>query len=151
MLCRSGDVSQQFAHPRPRGRMSSHAIPTASFYMDKWDNAGSKNLPATMRIWVMSQRWNVVAWAAAALLLGGCAAPLPDSGFQRSDLTSTDNQTQLQGVQFVEVTAPVVRQLNAHQATQLFSDIFGDAPVGGPPIGPGDILQVTIWEAPPAS
>jgi len=99
----------------------------------------------------MSQRWNVVAWAAAALLLGGCAAPLPDSGFQRSDLTSTDNQTQLQGVQFVEVTAPVVRQLNAHQATQLFSDIFGDAPVGGPPIGPGDILQVTIWEAPPAS
>jgi polysaccharide export outer membrane protein len=50
----------------------------------------------------------------------------------------------------VNLTDQAARQVaNAYQLPPL-SEAIGDAPPTGTVIGPGDVLQVTIWEAPPA-
>jgi polysaccharide export outer membrane protein len=54
-------------------------------------------------------------------------------------------------VQIVEVTDAVARRLLALRQQRLFSETLGSAPVAAPPIGPGDVIEVSIWEAPPAT
>lgn len=50
----------------------------------------------------------------------------------------------------IDVNDAVAHRVLAAHGTQLFSQILGDAPPTGSIIGPGDVLQVNIWEAPPA-
>ena len=53
-------------------------------------------------------------------------------------------------IQIIEVTDAVARRVLAAQEASLFSRRLGDAPPVGTIIGPGDTLELTIWEAPPA-
>jgi len=54
-------------------------------------------------------------------------------------------------IQIVPVTDDVARRVLAASRSALFSESFGgDIPPEGTVIGRGDILQVSIWEAPPA-
>jgi polysaccharide biosynthesis/export protein len=53
-------------------------------------------------------------------------------------------------IKVIDVTEPVARQVAAANRTALFSDALGDAAPEGTIVGRGDVLQVTIWEAPPA-
>ena len=53
-------------------------------------------------------------------------------------------------IQIIELTDAVARRALAAQDFRLFSRRLGDAPPVGTVIGPGDVLDVTIWEAPPA-
>jgi polysaccharide export outer membrane protein len=53
-------------------------------------------------------------------------------------------------IKVVDVTESVARQVAADNRPVLFSDAIGDAPPAGTIIGRGDIVEVTIWEAPPA-
>ena len=54
-------------------------------------------------------------------------------------------------IQIIEVTDSVARQAMAASRSQLFSETLGDVPPIGSIIGRGDVLAVTIWEAPPAA
>jgi len=58
---------------------------------------------------------------------------------------------ELGNVQIVDVTEPVAQRLQAQRSAHLFSETFGNAPIDMPRIGPGDVLEVSVWEAPPAS
>jgi polysaccharide export outer membrane protein len=53
-------------------------------------------------------------------------------------------------IRVIDVTDTLARNIRAAQRTELFSETLGDAPATQSIIGPGDLLQVTIWEAPPA-
>lgn len=53
-------------------------------------------------------------------------------------------------IKVVDVTEAVARQVAAANRTLLLSDVLGDAPPEGTIVGRGDVLEVTIWEAPPA-
>ena len=53
-------------------------------------------------------------------------------------------------IKIVEVTDAVARQVLAADHSASFSEVLGDAPPAGTIIGHGDVLEVTIWEAPPA-
>jgi polysaccharide export outer membrane protein len=53
-------------------------------------------------------------------------------------------------VEIVPVTDTVARRILAASKSTLFSEALGDVPPEGTIIGPGDVLSVTIWEAPPA-
>lgn len=53
-------------------------------------------------------------------------------------------------IKIVEVTDAVARQVVASRRLTLFSETLGDAPPAGTIIGPGDVLEVMIWESPPA-
>ena len=86
----------------------------------------------------------------SALLLSGCNS-IPTSGFQRADADPKSTQANLRGIQIVDVTDSVSRQLFAQRATRQFSDAFTVTDSRGHTIGYGDGLEVSIWEAPPAT
>jgi polysaccharide export outer membrane protein len=53
-------------------------------------------------------------------------------------------------IQIVPVTDDVARRVLAASRFSLFSEVLGDVAAEWTLIGPGDLLQVSIWEAPPA-
>ena len=87
----------------------------------------------------------------ACIPLAACSS-LGATGPNARDINSAGHQT-LAGapITIVDITDPVVRRVLAASATDLFSQSLGDAPLTGNVIGAGDVLQVTIWEAPPAA
>lgn len=98
---------------------------------------------------IQHQAFAVIALL-CALMLPGCST-LPGSGFLRSDLAPDTAEQKLNGIQLVDVTDAVTRQILAQRATRLFSESLGTAPIDARVIGPGDVVEVSIWEAPPAS
>ena len=86
----------------------------------------------------------------SALLLSGCNS-IPTSGFLRSDADPKSTQPNLKGIQIVDVTDSVAKQLFAQRATRQFSEALGSVDTRVQMIGNGDGLEVTIWEAPPAT
>lgn len=90
-------------------------------------------------------------------LLSGCAT---QSGWLSSAGPSTEQvaaiaQPQAAGqanaIQVVVVTDAVARQVKASQRRTLFSENWGQAKSQGLVVGAGDVLEVSVWEAPPAS
>ena len=83
--------------------------------------------------------------------LAGCSS-LGASGPNPAAINAAKKET-LAGAQItiVDVNDAVVRRMLAVSGVGLFSQTLGDAPPTGNLIGPGDVLEVTIWEAPPAA
>ena len=87
---------------------------------------------------------------AAASLLSGCNS-IPTSGFVRADADPKSITENLKGIQIVDVNDGVARKLFAQRATRQFSEAFTLPESRGHVIGKGDSLEVSIWEAPPAT
>ena len=90
--------------------------------------------------------------AAAALLVSGCAE-LPGVGPISSDVTHADGAAldAQSRVQVVELDATIARKLASSRHQAPFSESLGSVPITEEHIGAGDAIQVTIWEAPPAT
>ena len=86
----------------------------------------------------------------SALVLSGCGS-IPTSGFGRADADPKSSQPNLKGIQIVDVTDSVAKQLFEQRATRQFSDAFAAPESRSQTIGNGDGLEVSIWEAPPAT
>ncbi len=86
----------------------------------------------------------------STLLLSGCGS-IPTSGFGRADADPKSTQPNLKGIQIIDVTDGIAKQLFDQRATRQFSDAFSVADPRGQTIGYGDGLEVSIWEAPPAT
>ncbi|MCW2387645.1 polysaccharide export outer membrane protein [Sphingobium sp. B11D3B] len=55
------------------------------------------------------------------------------------------------GIRVVEVTDTVARQIISNDEKSFFSEAIGDGPALGSVVGKGDVLDIAIWEAPPAA
>src|SRR5580704_3439495 len=89
----------------------------------------------------------------SALALAGCDS-LPSSGFLRSDVNvpKAKPAERTNGIQVVAVDAQVARKLSGERISPLFSDAFGtDTSNVGQWIGPGDVLEISIWEVSPST
>jgi polysaccharide biosynthesis/export protein len=60
-------------------------------------------------------------------------------------------QSEIQGIQIVEVTDAVARSLRTEDSVAGFADTLGNAQPVGMIVGRGDVLEISIWEAPPAA
>jgi len=76
---------------------------------------------------------------------------MPTSGPPSRDIQEVRNSDAGRLVQVIDVNDEVARQLSARNGHRLFSEEFGALRASGADIGPGDLLEVTIWEAPPAT
>lgn len=83
-----------------------------------------------------------------AALLSGCAA-MPNSGAGRSQVLKAESSMNLEGVVVVTVNDKLARKLSAGKSCTPFAEVFGSS---APPryiIGPGDVIEVSVWETPP--
>lgn len=95
---------------------------------------------------------HAVILAVAATLLSGCAG-LGASGPSTRSIASAAKSKQgaAADIKVIDLTDAVARQVIASGNSGLLSESIGDGAAYGAVIGPGDILDVAIWEAPPAA
>ena len=87
-------------------------------------------------------------------LLAGCStfpSWLPSSGPSTEQIRLAPSVNNASGIQIVDVTDSVARKLLASQRLSLFSEVFGPSVLPGYVIGAGDVVEVSVWEAPPAA
>jgi polysaccharide export outer membrane protein len=89
--------------------------------------------------------------AVSAMLAGGCASFLPQSGPTRRAIEQSPAQRDLPPIKVVDVNQDVTRELLARHSSRLFSQVFESPPSQLQRIGSGDVLAVSIWEAAPAT
>jgi polysaccharide export outer membrane protein len=83
-------------------------------------------------------------------MLGACSS-LGASGPTSSRIKSAaDQPVGAANIQIIKVDDAVARQVASASRSTEFSEALGDAPPVGTIIGRGDVLGVSIWEAPPA-
>ena len=89
----------------------------------------------------------------ASLLLlsvAGCSS-FGSSGPSTRAVRAATNRTVGQAdIKIVDVNDAVTRQVLTGYRSAGFAEALGDAPVPGTIIGRGDVLDISIWEAPPA-
>ena len=113
----------------------------------QWRAPETGPLPPSMRFFFR------LAPIVAAAVLGACAQ-MPGSGPRSIDVNRADRQPADAGtlIQVVDVDDAVARRLAASRHVAPFADVLGSsAGASAERIGAGDSLQVTIWEAPPAT
>lgn len=89
--------------------------------------------------------------ALLAFSLAGCAA-LGASGPSRSRVENSAGQSYRQGeIQIVELNDQTARRVAQVGRSRTFAEMFGDGAPSITTIGQGDVLEVSLWEAPPAT
>jgi len=92
--------------------------------------------------------------AGVAAVLSACSTTpswLPASGPSREQVEEVAMNPNEMGIQIVEINDAVARRVLASQRQSLFSEVFGTAARSGYVIGAGDVIEVSVWEAPPAA
>lgn len=97
---------------------------------------------------------SIIGLALAALLITACSS-LPTSGPSHSAILEANSQNSekpLPEVNLVELDNGLVQQLYQTQQSQQFSGFLGTAGGAGyaGAVNVGDVLEISIWEAPPA-
>src|ERR1700722_6508464 len=89
--------------------------------------------------------------ALSMFLLAGCSTFFSSMGPSRKDIEHSAAERPLPPIQLVEVNEEVTQRLTAQRSRHLFSEVLSSRPDQLQPIGAGDFLAVTIWEATPAT
>jgi polysaccharide export outer membrane protein len=93
-----------------------------------------------------------VITALSAVLLSGCANFLPTIGPSRGAIDRSKTAPPNAGaIQLIDIDDTVTRRLLAQRKSRLFSETLGNEPIAAHTVGAGDLLDVTIWEAGPAT
>ena len=86
----------------------------------------------------------------SAICLAGCAS-FPISGPTTRDIEQAALPAAANAIQIVDVDDAVTRRLISQRKQKLFSETLGDAASTMHTVGAGDAIEVSIWEAPPAT
>jgi polysaccharide export outer membrane protein len=89
--------------------------------------------------------------ALSAVLLSGCAWFLPGIGPSRGAIENNKTPPNAAAIQIINIDDAVTRQLLAQRELRLFSETLGNKRIASRTVGPGDMLDISIWEAAPAT
>lgn len=87
----------------------------------------------------------------ATCMLTGCASFLPSSGPSARKVEAAASNQAVTAIQIVNISDEVARKLLASQKQSLFSKTLGTSAHVGYVVGAGDTVEVSVWEAPPAT
>lgn len=90
----------------------------------------------------------VVFWVILAVC-GGCSS-LPSSGANKKEIAQAEGTSSLP-IQVVDIDDATARRAFAAEKRVRFADVFANDKVLGYRVGAGDVVEVSIWEAPPAT
>jgi polysaccharide biosynthesis/export protein len=101
---------------------------------------------------IHGSQWPLAAFLGFALLLSGCAG-LPASGPASADIEAAGASTEqaASSIQIIDISDAVARQLLSKAQRSKFADTLAQPGLKPGTVAPGDVLEVTVWEAPPAS
>lgn len=102
----------------------------------------------------MLPRLNRLAWLVAALTVSGCASTqlsLPVAGPLGPEVEAAASKNNDRGIVLVDLDDARVRRLVELARGPLLSEVFGATAIANARVGPGDALEVSVWEAPPAA
>ncbi len=105
-----------------------------------------------MAVWLKSLRFLMVGCTSVSLVLGGCALAtdwLSSSGPNSAQVNASGADPRTSGIQVVALTDTVARRLLANRPQTLFSESLAAAGHAVGVVGPGDGIEVSVWEAPP--
>jgi polysaccharide export outer membrane protein len=86
------------------------------------------------------------------LLVGGCASFIPTIGPSRHAIDHVAAPVgAAAAIQVVDIDDAVTQHLLQQRAQRLFSETLGNDRIHDRTVGPGDVLEVSIWEAAPAT
>jgi polysaccharide export outer membrane protein len=88
-----------------------------------------------------------------ASYLTGCSsfnALIGTTGPTGGQIKDMRDDPHLEGMQFVTVDAAVANKLKANRKKSLFSEAFINKVKSGYVFGAGDVIDISVWEAPPA-
>lgn len=96
-----------------------------------------------------------LAVSCAVLLFGlsGCATMpgwISSSGASRQQVQENRNSGRIEGIQLVDVSDSLARRLAEAKKLGRFDVIFSESGIIRHLVGPGDIIEVSVWETPPA-
>jgi polysaccharide export outer membrane protein len=86
-----------------------------------------------------------------AVVLSACYSFLPTVGPTRDAIERAKATREAVSIQIFDIDETVTRRLLARRASRTFSETLGSQPTGPHTVGPGDALEVSIWEAAPAT
>lgn len=89
--------------------------------------------------------------ACLAMALSGCAIMSASGPSARSIRAERDQTVDEAQIKLVDVTDAITRNLIANTHHSSFADDLGEGRPIGSVIGQGDVLDIAIWEAPPAT
>jgi polysaccharide export outer membrane protein len=107
-------------------------------------------ISASMLIPLASLGARRLAALLALVMLAGCSY-LPKTGPSTAEVQDFANAPGAATIQLVDVDDLVARQLASQRRLALFSDTLGGGRGPLTVIGRGDVVEVSIWEAPPAT
>lgn len=76
---------------------------------------------------------------------------MPTSGPSAEEIQQASTRAGEIGLQIVDVDDKIARRLAGQRQQQLFSEVLGQTKAPEFPVGPGDSLEINIWEVPPAT
>ena len=91
--------------------------------------------------------------ASGCLYLSGCSTYptwLPSAGPNAKQVLASVQSNTVTGIQVIDISDTVARKVLASQKRALFSETLGSSVVVGK-VGAGDVIEISIWEAPPAN
>lgn len=89
--------------------------------------------------------------SAMLISLGGCGM-MPAVGPSSRSIVRAEGHTVANAdIKVIDVTDGVARQMLAGSRAALFSEVLGQGAPDSTVVGRGDILDIAIWEAPPAA
>ncbi len=91
------------------------------------------------------------AVASVALSLSGCFSIIPTVGPTRHQISTANSNANAAAIQFINVDEAITNKLAGQRQQHLFSESIATPRPGSRLVGPGDLLEVTIWEAAPAT
>ncbi|WP_043285006.1 polysaccharide biosynthesis/export family protein [Paraburkholderia oxyphila] len=86
----------------------------------------------------------------SVISLSGCSA-IPTSGPSRAAVERSGAAANPEGIQIVDVTDDVARKLFSERSSADFASALGNSMAFRQQLGVGDTIDVSIWEAPPAT
>lgn len=96
----------------------------------------------------------VLSGVVSALVLGGCTSTssfLSSSGPSYTAVGNINHVNDNVAIQVIDVNDKIARHLAETKSQANFSEAFGTKTSSNYPVSAGDGLQISIWEAPPAT
>jgi polysaccharide export outer membrane protein len=87
------------------------------------------------------------------LVLSGCATHpgwMSSSGASREQVQQGHTSEKIEGIQLVDVDNELAKKLAAVKVLDQFTDVYPSKEISDYIVNPGDIIEISVWEAQPA-